>query len=75
MAKLTKPRMSSVTPGYWNVHEVATYLSIAVSTVWSWVKKDLLPEPERLGRRITRWRVADLLDFLDKNKETSSTEI
>jgi predicted DNA-binding transcriptional regulator AlpA len=49
--------------------QVARRLGISTWTVWSWVKKGILPKPVKLGPvRMHRWREIDLLIFLQRKK-------
>jgi prophage regulatory protein len=42
------------------VREVAARLGISRWTVWRMATEGILPPPIRLGRRIIRWRIADI---------------
>lgn len=37
------------------VREVSQLMGCSVSTVWSWVRRGLLPEPHRVGTRFSYW--------------------
>ena len=39
---------------------VAGLHSISTPTVWRWVKRGILPEPEKLGPGVTAWNVGKL---------------
>lgn len=43
--------------------EAAKLLSIGRTTLWNNVKQGVIPPPIKIGGS-TRWRVADLLDFV-----------
>lgn len=44
--------------------EVATVLGVSVRKVWRMTADGDLPRPVHIGRRSTRWREADLLEYL-----------
>jgi excisionase family DNA binding protein len=47
------------------VRDVARRLGIGVRTVWKWTATGQLPPPVRLsGSRFTRWRAADLEQYI-----------
>jgi predicted DNA-binding transcriptional regulator AlpA len=39
---------------------VARLYGISNGCAWAWSNKGLLPKPEKLGPRVTGWRVGDL---------------
>ncbi len=45
---------------YLSARQLAGLLSISVRSVWRLAAAGKLPEPVRLGRRIARWREADV---------------
>ena len=47
---------------------VAARYSIGVSTVWYWVKKGLLPKPQKIGPNTSRWDVNEL-DAFDASRD------
>ncbi|MDR1085573.1 MAG: AlpA family phage regulatory protein [Deltaproteobacteria bacterium] len=48
------------------VVQVASIFGIAKSTVWNWAKRlDGFPKPIKLGKRITRWKKADILAYIE----------
>ncbi|WP_367717752.1 helix-turn-helix domain-containing protein [Nitratireductor sp. GISD-1A_MAKvit] len=49
------------------VREVADMFSVAVSSVWRWVKEGVLPEPIKIGSR-TRWLEDELLIVIDQRR-------
>jgi predicted DNA-binding transcriptional regulator AlpA len=55
---------------YWDVYQVAFYLTLCPATVWKRVGLGELPKPEKFGKRTTRWHVPTLLAFL-KGKATN----
>jgi prophage regulatory protein len=46
--------------------EVAQMLGIGISTVWYYVKIGNLPEPIRLGKRVTVWKLSDLNEWMEE---------
>jgi len=40
--------------------DVAARYSIARVTVWSWVRKGILPPPKKLGPNTSRWSATEL---------------
>jgi excisionase family DNA binding protein len=46
--------------------EVAVCLSISTRTVWRKVARGDLPAPVRLGRRLPRWRAADIHRYIQR---------
>ena len=43
--------------------QVAARYSVSRPTVWRWVAEGRFPQPFKLGQATTRWRLADLLDW------------
>ena len=52
------------TNSYLTVRQVAGHLSVSVATIWRWTAAGTFPTPVRLGPNTTRWRMADIEDFL-----------
>lgn len=38
------------------------------STIYRWIAKGILPEPQRLTPRFIGWRASDIVDFLNSRK-------
>lgn len=51
---------------YLRLTQVANQLSIGKSTVWYYVKKEILPKPIKLSARVTVWRSSDIDSFFKK---------
>ena len=51
--------------------EVAKRYGIGRSTVWQWVKDEILPPPIKFGLRCSRWDVDDLDKHDQKAKEAA----
>lgn len=50
--------------------QLAEKLGISTWTVWSWVKKGILPKPIPLGpAKMHRWRAIDIEIWLDRSKK------
>lgn len=45
---------------------VADVLNIGKSTVWRWVSQGKLPQPVRLSAGVSRWRSADIENFINQ---------
>lgn len=43
-----------------SAREIADIISINEKTVWRWVKAGILPQPQRISTRCTRWSVGDV---------------
>jgi len=48
-------------------YQVCKLLSCSVATVWRWCKDGRLPKPVKFGARLTRWRVGDLRELLQRS--------
>lgn len=46
--------------------QIAAELGVHRVTVWRWTRTQEFPEPIKLSERCTRWRVADVIDWLKK---------
>jgi len=56
----------SIVPMVLRAKAAATFIGIAESTFWRWVKDGRLPQGLRLSARATVWRIADLDAFLEQ---------
>ena len=45
---------------FYNVHQLATRLSVSRATVWRWTADGSFPSPIKLGPNTTRWRGEDV---------------
>lgn len=48
-----------------NDRETAEVLGIGKSTLWRWAQKGIGPKPVRLSAGVTRWRKADIENFIN----------
>lgn len=46
--------------------QVAASLNVSKSTVWRWVSEGRFPQPLRLASKCTRWRAADIDQFVNE---------
>jgi len=60
----TKPSDPENEPALWNAADVATYLGMHQSTVWTHEAEGLIPQSFKLGHR-TRWRKSDIVRFVE----------
>ncbi len=51
---------------YLSAKQLAARLSVSVRTIWRLTAAGRLPQPVRLGRRMARWREADVQRVLDQ---------
>ncbi|MDP3302113.1 MAG: AlpA family phage regulatory protein [Sulfuricurvum sp.] len=56
--------MKHETENFLRLPQVAEILSIGKSTVWYYVKKDILPKPIKLSPKVTVWLSSDIQGFL-----------
>lgn len=49
----------------WTVQDVATYLGVAVQTIYDWRLKGAGPPAFKVGRHL-RYRESDVMEWLDK---------
>jgi len=56
------------------VKEVAEFLGVSVRTVWEQTAKGELPQPIRIGRKITRWHRATLEEWLNEKLRLAEKE-
>ena len=53
-----------------NVKEIAELLDCCVSTVWDSVKKvPDYPQPYKLGRKITRFRLSEVENYIESSRK------
>lgn len=55
-----------------SARQVGALLSVSTRTVWRMLSSGQLPQPIRIGTRLTRWRLVDIQAFLadaDKGAE------
>lgn len=55
-----------------DVNKVASLLGLGVRTVWRWVASGKLPQPVIREGRIVRWRLKDLLEWLDEQADQNA---
>lgn len=48
---------------FYNDRQVARAYGIGRSTVWAWVAQGILPAPEKIGPRTSRWSGKKLLEW------------
>ena len=65
MADLT-PDLTNFEQRKLTVEQVAHLFSVSNPTVRRWVKKGLLPEPEKYGSQTTRWDGAKIKEVFDQ---------
>jgi len=53
-----------------SVQEVALRYHVSTRTIAAWWSRGLMPAPSRLGNRLLRWRLAELLVWEDSQRET-----
>lgn len=59
-------------PAFVTTAWVKARYSIANSTMYLWIANKRLPAPVRLGSRAVRFRLADILEFEARLRETGS---
>ena len=66
--------MASTTPTiqYWTIKQVCEALHVSPSTVWRWVKQGRFVRPVRLGPKVTRFRVGDVMAWDQAKAEEQS---
>ena len=52
--------------------ELASLLKVKLNTVRMWYKCGKLPPPYRLSNRTLRWRLSDVLEWVEKTKPPSA---
>ncbi len=53
-----------MTPQLLTVEDVARALAVSTRTVWRLVSAGELPQPQRIGKRLRRWRASDIEAFV-----------
>ncbi|WP_418594410.1 helix-turn-helix transcriptional regulator [Ponticoccus sp. (in: a-proteobacteria)] len=48
---------------YLSVTQVAERFGVSEDSIWRWKRNGTFPVPRRLGPKMTRWRLADVLEF------------
>ena len=55
------------------VKEVAETLGISKSSVWGYVKQiEGFPQPFKIGKNVTVWRLSEVLQWMDSQTERAS---
>ncbi len=60
--------MNQELPKYLRPKDAAAFLAVAISTLWRWTQKGLLPKPKRLSRRCSVWEITDLQRFVERQR-------
>lgn len=47
--------------------EIAQLVGVAPTTIWRWAKAGILPPPQRIGLRCTRWNLGEVRKALAQN--------
>lgn len=55
--------------GFLRLPEVLKFIPVSRSTFWAGIKTGRFPKPQKLGPRITVWRVEDIKAFIDNSNE------
>ena len=63
---MSQATMGRINTGAMRVKAAASFLGIAESTFWRWVKEGRLPKGKRLSARATVWMRSDLEQFLEE---------
>ncbi|MEM7472252.1 MAG: AlpA family phage regulatory protein [Pseudomonadota bacterium] len=70
--KPRRPSRNEADEAFLSVDQIMRRYSIARATVWRWVKANSdFPEPVKLSRGTSRWRLSDLVAF-DRARENGS---
>jgi excisionase family DNA binding protein len=56
------------------IDELSEWLSIEKSTIYAWTSKKIIPHI-KLGKKILRFRVNEILDWLSKKSVSPDTEV
>lgn len=48
---------------YLTVQQVADRLGVSTDTIWRWKRNGAFPAAVRVGPKMTRWRLADIVAF------------
>ena len=51
------------TTHWMDVETTANRFGVSRATIWRWVRGGKFPAPVRLGENVTRWRVADVVEW------------
>lgn len=55
------------------VKEVSEITSLSKSSVWSYVKElDGFPQPFKIGKNVTVWRLSEILKWMDSQAQQAS---
>lgn len=65
-AEQTTPCTTATDNLAWRIKAVADFLGIGESTAWRWVSEGRLPQGIHLSPRVTVWRKADIVHFLEQ---------
>lgn len=49
--------------------EIAQLVGVAPTTIWRWAKVGILPQPQRIGIRCTRWNLGEVRKALAQKSE------
>jgi len=57
------------------VETVAQIVGVKPRTVWEWAQeaRDGFPKPKRYGRKLTRWRAGDVMEWLRLRQAAGGT--
>ena len=50
----------TITPTYIRPRDAARRLGVSTSTLWAWIAAGKLPRPQKIGTRVSVWRLADI---------------
>lgn len=56
--------------GFLRLPEVLRLIPVSKSTWWDGVKIGLYPQPVRIGKRVTAWRVEDIQSLINHLSQT-----
>lgn len=48
---------------YLTVKQVAKRYGVSTDSIWRWKNEGHFPEPVRVGKNTTRWRLSDLIEY------------
>ena len=54
---------TTTTQAFLDVKTTANRFGVSPATIWRWVREGRFPAPVKLGDNITRWRVADIVEW------------
>ncbi len=55
--------------------QILPFLPFGSSTLWAWSKDGRFPSPVRLSPTMTAWRNADVIEWLDNQHLSTSSEV